>query len=377
LESGKLAVERQLRVGVIFGGRSGEHEVSLASARSILAALNRQKYVITSIGITPEGSWLTGENVLEGFTNQEYSGLLPCTLLPDPTRRGLLQLHRAGSVEMFQERIELDVVIPVLHGTFGEDGTLQGLFELANIAYVGAGVVGSAVGMDKAIFKQVMAAQGIPTLEWMVVTRAELDAGMESVISSALNLAPFPLFTKPANLGSSVGITRCRSRADLVEGILEASRYDRRILIERGINAREIEVSVLGNEQPQASLPGEIRPAAEFYSYDAKYRDDRSELVIPAALPAELSERVRQLAVQAYKAIDCAGMARVDFLLDKDDATLYINEINTIPGFTQISMYPKLWEATGLPYPELLDRLIGLALDRFQERTRTEFRLEK
>lgn len=377
LESGNLAVKRQLRVGVIFGGRSGEHEVSLASARSVLAALDQHKYQITSIGITPEGSWLTGENVLEAFSRRDYGSLDACTLLPDPTRPGLLRIHSDEGGEAFQKYLELDVILPVLHGTFGEDGTIQGLFELANLAYVGAGVVGSAVGMDKAIFKQVMAAQGIPTLEWALVTRSELESDLESAITRVLNLAPFPLFTKPVNLGSSVGISKCRSRADLVEGMLEAARYDRRILIERGINAREIEVSVLGNEIPMASLPGEIRPAAEFYSYEAKYQDDRSELIIPAPLPDELSDLVRRLAVQAYQAIDCAGMARVDFLLDKTDNSLYINEINTIPGFTSISMYPKLWRATGMSYTELLDHLIELALERYQERTRTEFRLEK
>jgi D-alanine-D-alanine ligase len=265
----------------------------------------------------------------------------------------------------------------VLHGTFGEDGTIQGLLELADLAYVGAGVVGSAVGMDKGVFKDVMRANGIPVVDSILVLRRDIERQMEAVIARAEALAPYPLFVKPANLGSSVGVSKCRNRSDLIEGLLEAARYDRRILIERGVNGREIEVSVLGNDDPQASIPGEIIPAADFYSYEAKYHDERSQLLIPAPISAQMTEQVQSLAVRAYKAIDCAGMARVDFLLDKDTDILYLNEINTIPGFTRISMYPKLWNASGISYPALVDRLIELALERKRERDRNQRRYER
>jgi D-alanine-D-alanine ligase len=264
-----------------------------------------------------------------------------------------------------------------LHGTFGEDGTLQGLLEMQDAAYVGAGVLGSALGMDKGVFHSVMLASDIPVVDTLVVTRREVEADIEAVIDRALAIFgsdAFPLFVKPANLGSSVGITKCQVRSDLVEGLLDAARYDRRLLIQRGINAREIEVSVLGNDLPEASVPGEVIPSREFYSYEAKYIDDRSQLIIPAPLPAETAEEVRRLAVKAFQAADCSGMARVDFLLDRNSGRLYLNEINTIPGFTGISMYPKLWEASGLPYPALVDRLIQLALERKADRDRTERR---
>ena len=360
----------KLRVGVIFGGRSGEHEVSLASARSVLAELNPASYDVLQIGITPHGAWLAGPDALAAFQEGNTAHLTRVALLPDPSAPGLYAIHQDGST--FERYADIDVYFPVLHGTFGEDGTLQGLFEMAGAAYVGAGVTGSAVGMDKGVFKAVMQAIGVPVVKYEVILRSELDKDMQSVVQRISALGTYPLFVKPANLGSSVGITKCRTRSDLVEGLLEAARFDRRIIVERGIEAREIEVSVLGNDEPQASIPGEILPAADFYSYEAKYQDDRSQLLIPAPLSAELARKVQQLAIQAYKAVDCAGMARVDFLLDKNSDALYLNEINTIPGFTQISMYPKLWEASGLPYTRLLDRLIELALDRKRQRDRIE-----
>jgi D-alanine-D-alanine ligase len=261
-----------------------------------------------------------------------------------------------------------------LHGSFGEDGTLQGLLEMAGVAYVGAGVLGSSLGMDKGVFKFVMRANQIPVIDWHIILRSEIIANPDGLIPRLEEIAPYPLFTKPANMGSSVGITKCHNRSDLLEGMMEAARFDRRILVERGLDAREIEISVLGNDSPEASIPGEIRPAADFYSYDAKYHDDRSELFIPADIPPNLSDRMRAVAVKAYKAIDCAGMARVDFLLDKESGEFYLNELNTIPGFTRISMYPKLWEASGLPYPQLVDRLIRLALERRSDRDQTEWR---
>jgi D-alanine-D-alanine ligase len=362
----------KLRLGVVFGGRSGEHAVSLMSARSVLQNLDPEKYEVIQIGITQDGAWLVGEDVWEAFKEGRLDGLHGVTLLPDPTRSGLRSFQAVEGGELMGVLTELDVVFPVLHGTFGEDGTLQGLLEMADIAYVGAGVLGSSLGMDKGVFKAVMQANNIPVVDYIVVLRREVESNLEAVLNQAEQLAPYPLFTKPANLGSSVGVRRCTGREDLIAGLQEAAAYDRRVLIERGVNAREIEVSVLGNDDPQASIPGEIVPAAEFYSYEAKYHDDRSQLLIPAPLDESQAQEARELAVRAYKAIDCAGMARVDFLLDRDSRKLYINELNTIPGFTQISMYPKLWEASGLPYPQLLDRLIELALERKADRDRTK-----
>lgn len=365
----------KLRIAVLFGGRSGEHEVSLMSARSVLSVLDLEKYEVTQVGITHDGRWFTGENALEALEQETTDGLEHAILSPDPSEKGLYVLH--GS--QYTKLTDIDVFFPVMHGTYSEDGTMQGLLEMADVAYVGAGVVGSAVGMDKGVFKDVMAANDIPVVDTLVVLRREIEEDLEAVIQKAEALSNYPLFTKPANLGSSVGITKCNNRSDLQEGLFDAAAYDRRILIQRGIkDAREIEVSVLGNDDPQASVPGEVEPSREFYSYESKYVDGTSGLLIPAPLSAETSELIRQVAIRAYKAIDCAGMARVDFLLEKDTETIYLNEVNTLPGFTKISMYPKLWEATGLPYPELVDRLIQLALERKAERDRTrrEYRSE-
>jgi D-alanine-D-alanine ligase len=373
-------MQNKIRVGVMFGGRSGEHEVSLMSARSILRALDPQKYSITQIGLTYEGNWLVGADVLEALSQNRLDQLSPAFIIPDPRWHGLYHVNRLSQDQLLECLSELDVVFPVLHGPFGEDGTVQGLLEMADMAYVGAGVVGSAVGMDKGIFKDVMRSNDIPVVEWMIVSRARIEQDIEQVIAQALQLAEFPLFVKPANLGSSVGITRCNTRSDLFEGLYEAIRFDRRILIERGVaQVREIEVSVLGNEKPQVSVPGEVLPSREFYSYEAKYIDNRSQLLIPAPLSPELTRHIQDLALRAYQAIDCAGMARADFLLEKGSATgetgnLYLGELNTIPGFTNISMYPKLWEASGLAYPDLVDRLIELAMERKHERDRTECR---
>jgi len=367
----------KLRVGLIFGGRSGEHEISLLSARSVLAALDPEKYEVTQIGISHQGAWWVGENTLEMLEAGNTAALNCATMLPDPHHQGIYAIDQTQGSEILNKLADLDVLFPVLHGTFGEDGTIQGFFEMADLAYVGAGVVGSAVGMDKGIFKDVMRANGIPVLESIVLLRSELENNLEAALSRAEGLAPYPLFVKPANLGSSVGVSKCRSRSDLLEGLMEAARYDRRLLVERGIDGREIEVSVVGNDDPQASIPGEIIPAAEFYTYDAKYHDERSQLLIPAPISNQLIEQVQTLAVIAYKAVDCAGMARVDFLLEKGSNKLFLSELNTIPGFTRISMYPKLWDASGISYPELVDRLIELALERKRERDRTERRFQR
>jgi len=362
-------MDKKLHVAVIFGGRSGEHEVSLMSARSVLSVLDPAKYEVTQVGITHEGTWLTGMDVLDKFERNQTDGLLPVLVSPDPSDRGLYIMEGISGLKRWSN---VDVYFPVLHGTFGEDGTLQGLFELADVAYVGAGVVGSAVGMDKGVFKDVMIANHIPVVDMMVVLRAEIESDMLSLIERAEKVGDYPLFTKPANLGSSVGVTKCSNRSDLQEGLMEAALFDRRILVQKGVkNVREIEVSVLGNDEPVASVCGEVLPSREFYSYESKYMDGTSGLLIPAPLPDEISACIREYAVRAYKAIDCAGMARVDFFVEKDTNQIYLNELNSIPGFTTISMYPKLWEASGLSYSKLVDRLIELALERKANRDRT------
>jgi len=363
----------KLRIAVLFGGRSGEHEVSLASAQSVLSVLDPEKYEVFQVGITHAGAWLTGDRARDCMEKGDTEGLLPCTILPDASRPGLYVL-REGTFELLTG---LDVVFPVLHGTYGEDGTLQGLLEMADLAYVGAGVTGSSVGMDKGVFKDVMRAIGIPTVESVILLRSEIEKDTEVALKHAESVAAYPLFVKPANLGSSVGITKCNSRADLGEGLMEAAAYDRRVLVERGVDAREIEVSVLGNDAPKASVPGEVLPSREFYSYESKYVDGTSGLLIPAPLSPEMAEKIRSLAVQAYRAIDCAGMARVDFFVEKRTDAIYLNEINTIPGFTSISMYPKLWEASGIPYAELVDKLVELAVERKAQRDRTERRFRR
>ncbi len=365
-------MKKKVHVALLFGGRSGEHEVSLMSARSVLAVLNPAKYDVMQIGITQEGKWLTGEDVIGKFESGKTKELEPVIVSPDPSEAGLYRLRSTQKAQSLEKVSDVDVYFPVLHGTFGEDGTIQGLFELADAAYVGAGVVGSAVGMDKGVFKEVMRSIGVPVVDSIVALRAEIEKDVNAVIERAEKVSAYPIFTKPANLGSSVGVTKCRSRADLQEGLMEAGLYDRRVLVERGVaNAREIEVSVLGNDEPRASVPGEILPSREFYSYEAKYIDGTSGLLIPADLPRETTARVQELAMRAFKAVDAAGMARVDFLLDKDSGEVYLNELNTIPGFTKISMYPKLWEASGIPYAQLVDRLIELAMQRKAERDRT------
>ncbi|UCC54267.1 MAG: D-alanine--D-alanine ligase, partial [Anaerolineaceae bacterium] len=333
---------RKFRVGVIFGGQSGEHDVSLMSAQSVMSALDRDKYDIVPIGISKEGRWLTG-NAIAALSDGE-TGAHAAALLPDPQSSALMQVEIIESQSASLSVVsELDVVIPILHGTYGEDGTVQGLLELASLPYVGAGVVGSAVGMDKAIFKYVMAANEIPILPWFMISFDEWTRHPSTILPKIEAMISYPVFTKPANLGSSVGISKCRNREEMVDGVNEAFRFDRRVVVEQGIDARELEIAVLGNEDPIASIVGEIRPRREFYDYYAKYvaepgSDDESELLIPANIDPALSDQVRALAIRAYKAIDCAGMGRVDMLLDKDSQTLYINEINTIPGFTRISM---------------------------------------
>lgn len=345
------------------------------SARSVLAALDPAKYEVTQVGITPDGEWLNGGNTLEAFSSGKIEELNRVVLPSEPSHSALYILNDNGSGAVLEKLADVDVFFPVLHGPFGEDGTMQGLLELADVAYVGAGVAGSSVGMDKGIFKDVMRANGIPIVDSILVLRSGVEKDINAVIEQCEQMGDYPFFTKPANLGSSVGISKCVSRSDLAEGLMEAARFDRRIIVERGAgNVREVEVSVLGNEDPQTSVCGEILPSREFYSYESKYVDGTSGLMIPAQLPEDVAQQIREYAVRAYKAIDCAGMARADFFVEHGTNRIYLNELNTLPGFTSISMYPKLWQASGLAYPQLVDRLIELALERKVQRDHTEHR---
>lgn len=356
----------RLHVAVIFGGRSGEHEVSLASARSVVENLNPDRYSVTLLGITKEGRWMVPQESAKALTEGlDSAGGVRAMIPADHNSRSLVTVGD-HSLEPGEP---IDVVFPVLHGPYGEDGTVQGLLELAGLPYVGAGVLGSAVGMDKAIMKTLFVAAGLPVAEFICFKQRDRDRDPEGIVRRITDEIGFPCFVKPANLGSSVGISKVHVEADLEAAIDLAAQYDVKVLVERSIeNAHEIECSVLGNDEPQASVIGEVIPSREFYSYEAKYVDDASELIIPAALPEDVSERIRGMAIGAFKAVDCAGLARVDFLVTRDTHEVFVSELNTIPGFTEISMYPKLWEASGLSYSGLLDRLIELALERHAER---------
>lgn len=370
-------MKKKMRVAVLFGGRSGEHEVSLYSAASVIAALDREKYEIIPVAINQEGRWLAGvtpEQLMPGDkplkpAGQDPGGGPETVVLPaDPTFRGLAVVGGKG---IGKDINEVDVVIPILHGTYGEDGTVQGLLELANVPYVGAGVLGSALGMDKVLMKTVLAHHGVPMARFRSCLRRDWETNPEGVVSEVENSLGYPCFVKPANLGSSVGISKARHREELVQALDLAARYDRKIIVEEFINAREVEVSVLGNDVPIASLPGEVIPSKEFYDYEAKYLDGLSKLLIPAELPPGTVARLQELAVKVFTVLDCAGMARVDFFLRRPGGEVLVNEINTIPGFTRFSMYPKLWEATGIGYRELLDRLIDLAIERHRDKNRS------
>jgi D-alanine-D-alanine ligase len=374
-------MSKRLKVGVLFGGRSAEHEVSLRSAAAVIAALDRGKYDVIPIKIGRDGSWqlpaAREHAFLEGVAGSESRST---GLLADPTASRLLVKETRDSDAPASRSTwgpqpglgKLDVVFPVLHGTYGEDGTVQGFLELTGIPYVGAGVAASAVSMDKALMKSLFRERGLPVLRWKVVLRHEWERASNQVVSDIEASLSYPIFVKPANMGSSVGVSKVSKREDIAPALREAFRYDRKALVEQGADAREIEVSVLGNDEPRASLPGEIVPAREFYDYQAKYVYDDSELLIPASLDEQMTGRAQELAVEAFRAVDAAGMARVDLFLVRSSGELVINEINTIPGFTSISMYPKLWEASGVPMAELVDRLIELALERASEKARQE-----
>lgn len=360
-------MSNKLRVGVVFGGRSAEHEVSLVSAASVINALDKEKYEVIPIAITPEGRWLSSPTALSLLKSKSPVHLFPeHVIIPDPRKRGLVPLENSSASDSPKP---LDVLFPVLHGTFGEDGTIQGLFELADIPYVGAGVLGSAIGMDKVIQKQLLQHAKIPVVPGIWFLHPEFVGSENRWISRLERTLRYPMFIKPANLGSSIGISKAHNRKELIEAIHLAAEYDRKILVEKGIvRAREIECSVLGNDKPEASVLGEIIPSNEFYDYDAKYVDGKSTAVIPAKLPKTLSKNIQRAAVEGFRVLDCEGMARVDFLVAAKGNKFYLSEINTIPGFTSISMYPKLWQASGLSYADLLDKLIQLAIERHQAR---------
>lgn len=359
----------KIRVGVIYGGKSGEHEVSLNSAASILRSLDPDKYDVVPIAVDKDGKWhvdvtpaalaarthtallASGEPAKAALAT---GGIVPATQVP-PALTG-----------------SIDVILPVLHGSFGEDGTIQGLFEVLDVPYVGAGVLASAVGMDKVFMKQVFGAAGLPQVNYCHYLRKSIENDIESIMTDIEQKLGYPCFVKPANLGSSVGISKAKDRAGLRDALLLAKQFDRKVIVEQGLTVREVEVAVLGNDEPLASVPGEVIPSNEFYDYRAKYIDGESELIIPAPLPNEVTEEVRALAVHAFQALDCSGLARVDFFVERQTGRVLVNEINTMPGFTQFSMYPKLWEATGVLYPELLDKLIQLAIERHDDRRQTQ-----
>jgi D-alanine-D-alanine ligase len=397
---------KKLRVGILFGGRSGEHEVSLLSAASVLEAIDKSKYEVVPIGITKDGRWLTAadaENLLQGKLIPEARNLRAgdpettqaaavlargeaVVVPPEPAHRdGLVPfqtqapMNPATLTRRASDRaINVDVIFPVLHGTFGEDGTIQGLLELADIAYVGAGVLGSAAGMDKDVMKSLFIAAGIPIVKHVTILRGAWEKDPKKVRKAVESKLRYPVFVKPANLGSSVGISKARDRKELGPAIDEAAKFDRKIVIEQGVGgkknkAREIECSVLGNDEPVASVPGEIVPIKEFYDYSAKYLDEGSELIIPAKLNKAETKKVQELAVRCFRAVDCSGLARVDFLMDPLTRKIFLNEINTMPGFTAISMYPKLWAASGLEYADLIDKLIQLGLERHQDKKRNQY----
>jgi D-alanine-D-alanine ligase len=366
---------KKIRVGLIFGGKSGEHEVSLASAQSVARAINRDKYDVVLIGITKQGQWLAGGNALKQLAAISPTPLLaPIEETPDGNSATLnsseLVPTQSREIETASPLTTIDVAFPLVHGPFGEDGTLQGLLELADVAYVGAGVTASAAGMDKAMMRTLFRAHNLPILDWLVVMRRDWRARPEETIRRIETAFGYPVFIKPANLGSSVGITKAHNWDELAQALTIAAQYDRKIIAERAaVNAREIECSVLGNDDPIASLPGEVIPRREFYDYAAKYDSaSGTHLIVPANLTAEQTRTVQELAIRAFKAIDASGMARVDFFLERDSHRLLVNEINTIPGFTSVSMYPRMWQASGLSYTDLIDRLIQLALERHADK---------
>ncbi|HKV63586.1 MAG TPA: D-alanine--D-alanine ligase family protein [Candidatus Acidoferrum sp.] len=361
--------KKRLRVGILFGGRSGEHEVSLASAASVIRGLDPDKYEAVPIGISKEGHWLIG-SAAQKMLPEVLKGGQRVMMTADPTDAALVKLDGSGGGQ------RIDVVFPVMHGTFGEDGTIQGLLDLAGLPFVGAGVLGSAIGMDKDVTKRLLQVAKIPVVPWITVHRHEWENNPEGTQGAVELKFSYPVFVKPATLGSSVGMTKVHSRAELAPALNLAAEFAMKILVEQCVVAREIEVSVLGNHDPKASIPGEIVPHREFYDYAAKYLEEGSQILIPAQLKPPQVEKIQKYAVDAFRALELGGMARVDFFLEKTGGKIYLNEVNTIPGFTSISMFPKMWEASGLPFRELIDKLIELALEQHAEKTRTKYQIE-
>ena len=361
--------KKRLKVGVLFGGRSGEHEVSLASAASVIRGLDPDKYEPVPIGITKEGHWLIGAGAVK-LLPEVLRGGQRVMMTADPTDAALVRLDGSGGGQ------RVDVVFPVMHGTFGEDGTIQGLLDLAGLPFVGAGVLGSAIGMDKDVAKKLLQVAKIPVVPWITVHRADWEKSPQVIVKAIEKKFKYPVFVKPATLGSSVGMTKAHSRAELGPALDLAAEFAMKILVEKAVNAREIEVSVLGNSEPAASIPGEIVPHREFYDYAAKYLEEGTQLLIPAKLKPAQVKKIQGLAVEAFRALELSGMARVDFFLEKKVGKLFLNEVNTIPGFTSISMYPKLWEASGIPFRDLLDKLIDLAMEQHREKARTKYQIE-
>ncbi len=360
----------KIRLALLYGGRSGEHDVSIASATSVMQAIDRGKHDVLPVYLTPEGRWFPGIEPARLAAGAHPAATSVALFSSDPQQPGLLPLSKAEVQP--QQAQAVDVVFPLLHGTYGEDGTVQGLLELANVPYVGSGVLGSAAGMDKDVMKTLFAAAGLPVVPHLLVRRHEWERQPAVVRDRTLQRLRLPVFVKPANLGSSVGISKVNDAAGLSDALGLACRYDRRVLVEQGLDCREFECSVLGNDEPQASVIGEIIPSREFYDYRAKYSDDESsELRIPADIAAGLAEDLRAMAVTAFQAVDAAGLARVDFFFETSTGKPYVNEINTLPGFTTISMYPKLWEAGGVSYAQLIDNLVSLAIERHRDRQRS------
>jgi len=355
-----MSKRKKIKIGVIFGGKSGEHEVSIVSAESIMKNLSRKKYQVTPIGVTKNGKWLIRNPIKAlktGKSKEKGTQLIPENVLK-----------------------RLDVVFPIIHGSYGEDGTLQGMLEMAGIHYVGSGVLGSSVAMDKVVQKQVCDQAGLPSVDYIWFLSKEWPKNKKEILSRVKKHLYYPIFTKPANLGSSVGIGKCHNEKELIEGIKEAIKYDSKVIIEQGVeDIHEIEVAVLGNDKPKASVPGEIIASNEFYDYNAKYVDGKSQAIIPAKIPQKVIKEIKETAVEAFKVLNLSGLARIDFLVKKRTYRVYLNEVNTLPGFTSISMYPQLWKASGLSYKELLDKLIGLALERGLEKEdlETSYKPEK
>jgi D-alanine-D-alanine ligase len=368
---------KKVRVGLIFGGKSGEHEVSLASAQSVARAIDKEKYEVVLIGIAKDGRWIAGADALKQLAAASPTPLLSAE---DETPIDTSAIETANTRELVpgangatSPLSAIDVAFPLVHGPFGEDGTIQGLLELADIPYVGAGVAASAVGMDKALMKAIFRANNLPQVDWMMVLRSDWESKPEETIRSIESAFGYPCFIKPANLGSSVGVTKAHNWDELAQALATAAQFDRKLIAERAVDAREIECSVLGNDEPLAAIPGEVLPKREFYDYAAKYADGAgTELKVPADLTPELTRSIQEIAIGAFKAVDGSGLARVDFFLERGTNRVLLNEINTIPGFTSVSMYPRMWAKTGLTYPALIDRLIQLALDRYADKKKNK-----